>query len=129
MYTMQERKELGAFYTPNSLADLLASTLLSLLNIDEERVYTVVDPATGDSSLLSAFEKFARMINVKANYVGIDVEKCAVDNSMSAFSKKKVQSKFLNTDALYPLDENENSIGWRKLKQKYLPNGIHCCPV
>ena len=56
---MQERKELGAFYTPHSLADLLASTLLSLLNIDEERVYTVVDPATGDSSLLSAFEKFA----------------------------------------------------------------------
>ena len=121
---MQERKELGAYYTPHSLADLLASTLLSLLNIDEERVYTVVDPATGDSSLLSAFEKFARMMNVKANYVGIDVEKCAVDNSMSAFSKKKVQSKFLNTDALYPLDENENSIGWRKLKQKYLPNGI-----
>ena len=28
---MQERKELGAFYTPHSLADLLASTLLSLL--------------------------------------------------------------------------------------------------
>ena len=36
MYTMQERKELGAFYTPNSLANLLASTLLSLLNIDED---------------------------------------------------------------------------------------------
>lgn len=125
MYTILERKELGAFYTPNSLADLLATTLLSLFKIDKERDYTVVDPATGDSSLLSAFARCANKMNIKANYVGIDIEQCAIKNSKKIFSQSVVPYSFVNTDALYPFSIKCPQEGWKELKSKYLPNGIN----
>lgn len=124
MYTIQERKDLGAFYTPNSLADLLASTLLSLLKVDKGRDYSVVDPATGDSSLLFAFARCAAKLNIKTNYVGIDTELCAINNSKKIFSQSAVQFSFINTDALYPFSASKPQAGWAKLRKKYLPNGI-----
>ena len=121
-YSIQKRKMLGAFYTPQLLADYLASLLLSMSKLDSKNQYTVVDPATGDSSLLFAFERLANKTNV--SYVGIDIEEDAVKESKVRFSKCHAESNFIKTDALYPFDMEYPEKGWCVLKNKYIPNGI-----
>lgn len=124
MYTKQKRKMLGAFYTSPLLADYLASSLLSLSKLDNKKQYSVVDPATGDSSLLFAFERQAQKSKIQANYVGIDIEEYAVKSSTTRFANSLAKTNFIQTDALYPFSQECPKIGWSRLKEKYLPNGI-----
>lgn len=116
-------KELGAFYTPNVLADFLASTLLSFVGFEEHKVYSIVDPSTGDSALLEAL---ARQINpkIECSYMGIDIEESAIQKSREKFSSVGRNANFLHTDALYPLGADTPIKGWATLFAKYLPNGI-----
>ena len=78
IYTINEQKELGAFYTPKILSDLLAYHTLSLLKNDKNKVYTVADPATGDSALLLSFHTISQKQGIKTRYIGIDIEERAI---------------------------------------------------
>lgn len=102
MLTLQEKKAYGSFYTPRILADLLASTLISFSKSESGKTYTVVDPATGDSSLLSSFYNYANNKDLKFRYFGIDIDENAIKKSRDIFADKNVDSVFLKTDALYP---------------------------
>lgn len=124
VYSNQRRKMLGAFYTPQLLADYLASTMLSLSKQDDKKQYCVVDPATGDSSLLLAFYKQASKRKMGVLYFGIDIEDGAIQESKKKFANFQEKSNFVLTDALYPLNMETPQKGWDSLMHKYLPNGI-----
>lgn len=124
IYTINEQKELGAFYTPKILSDLLAYHTISLLKNDKNKVYTVADPATGDSALLLSFHTISQKQGIKTRYIGIDIEERAICHSIQLFSGKDVEFHFVNTDGLYPYNSNNPSAGWSNIKKDLAPNGI-----
>lgn len=124
MVTLQERKAFGSFYTPKLLANLLASTIISLSKKINREICTVVDPATGDSSLLSSFYDYASNIGIKTRYVGVDIDECAIEKSKELFASKNIDAVFLKKDAIYPYASMSSISGWNELRKKYIPNGI-----
>ena len=81
-YNKDQKKALGAFYTPQVLSDLLARLLAPLCKVASGNSLSVLDPATGDSILLESFEKFAQKKKIDVSLVGIDVDKTAVNNCL-----------------------------------------------
>ena len=57
---IDEKKELGSFYTPDFLADYLAKKLISLyeseLTQNSKKIINILDPACGDGKLLQAIK-------------------------------------------------------------------------
>lgn len=123
-YTINEQKELGAFYTPQILSDLLAYHTFALLKKDKDKVYTVVDPATGDSALLLSLYNISQKHGIKTRYIGIDIEERAINHSIQLFSGKSAEFHFVNTDGLYPCNSKVPSSGWNHIKNEFAPNGI-----
>ncbi len=123
-YNKEQKKALGAFYTPQVLSDLLARLLAPLCNVVSGSSITVLDPATGDSILLESFEKVAQKKKIGVSLIGIDVDKAAVNKSKKKFVHNKSKCKFIHTDALYPLGNSKPTNGWNALIRKYIPNGI-----
>ena len=123
-YDKEQKKALGAFYTPQVLSDLLARLLVPLCKVASTSSITALDPATGDSILLESFDKFAQKKKIDVSLVGIDIDKVAVNNSRKKYEHNKSKCKFIHTDALYPLGNSIPSNGWDVLIQKYIPNGI-----
>ena len=124
IYTTEEQKRLGAFYTPELLADFLSYKILSLVKLDKSKHYTVVDPATGDSALLKAFLRQSKVKGINISLVGIDIDKQAIDHSRKEFFGLENNISFIQTDGLYPYNSLTPNAGWDVLKRKFLPNGI-----
>ena len=55
-YTIEERKINGVFYTPLFLSDYLSDKILSIYNRNKAKSISVLDPACGDSILLSSLD-------------------------------------------------------------------------
>lgn len=124
-YTTEKKKTLGAFYTPDALADYLAKTTLSLCKLDaSKKRYTVLDPATGDSALLIAFYKAISKKNCKPLLYGIDIEKDAIIRSKKYFTEREQDACFYQLDALYPVKRKTSSAGWKRFINSNIPNGI-----
>ena len=123
-YTVERRKELGAFYSPKILSDFLAKTLLSFYKANPGETINVVDPATGDSILLSSMSSEALRSGLCVNIIGIDIDIHAIERSQKIFNQINVHDSFICTDALYPFGKKDSSSGWNILKEKYFPTGI-----
>lgn len=123
-YNKEQKKALGAFYTPQVLSNLLARLLVPLCKVSSASSITALDPATGDSILLESFEKIAQKKGIEVSLIGIDVDKAAVINSKKKFEHKKSNCTFIHTDALYPLGSSNPKNGWNAIIKQYIPNGI-----
>ena len=120
----ERKKALGAFYTPQVLSDLLAKLLVPLCEKTNDSHITALDPATGDGILLESFEKIAKKHKIGIKLIGIDIDKRAINSSKKRFEGCESEYVFINTDALYPLDNSIPSKGWDALIKKYFPDGI-----
>ena len=117
-YNKEQKKALGAFYTPQVLSDLLARLLAPLCKVTSGSSITALDPATGDSILLESFEKLAQKKKMDVYLIGIDVDKTAVNDSKKNFEHNNSRCKFIHTDALYPLGNSNPTNGWNALIRK-----------
>lgn len=120
----EKKKALGAFYTPQILSDLLAELLIPLCKKANNSFITALDPAMGEGILLESFERLAQKHKIDINLIGIDVDKEAINESKKRFEGSDSECIFINTDALYPLENSNPSKGWNALIRKYIPNGI-----
>lgn len=123
-YSLEKQKSLGAFYTPADLAEYLAKVVLSLSKIDKSKRHVVLDPATGESALLHAFNSLSKRKGIPNCFVGIDIEETAINRSKSIFSDISKDSVFIKCDALYPNEAMGSFEGWSELSKRYFPNGI-----
>lgn len=125
-YSKNRKKELGAFYSPQILSDYLASTVFSLYKGDTKKEgLNIVDPATGDSILLHSMAKIAKRKGLRYKLIGLDIDPMAIMSSEKTFEKTDINCIFVNTDALYPLNAEKTSKGWKDLINKYISGGIH----
>jgi len=112
-------KNLGAVYTPASLADWVARLFIEMGSLPPNAV--VCDPACGDGELLRAVHA-----NIPSTtLLGIDVDRSAIDLAL----KKKLQGRFLfqNCDALG--FTNELSIpSWAQIFGKKNIDGVIANP-
>ena len=110
------RKSIGAFYTPEILADLLSKRMIHISSKKKIRELNVLDPATGESSLLKSFVNNIKVRkNIHTNILGIDI-----DNEALSVSKKTLMGldnniNFIHTDALYPMGKGHIE-GWTDIK-------------
>lgn len=125
LYSREERKSNGVFYTPNFLAKYLARKILHYCK-KNRNAFSILDPACGDSVLLRSFTD--ELINNGAETIssiyGIDKDINAIQRSKEEFSRnsyKCFKSKFIQTDALFPFNEKNSFFAWEKLREK-----IHC---
>ncbi|MCI1741429.1 MAG: N-6 DNA methylase [Prevotella sp.] len=119
------RKSIGAFYTPEILADLLSKRMIHISSKKKLRELNVLDPATGESSLLKSFVNNIKVRkNIHTNILGIDIDSEALNVSKKMLMGLDNNIKFIHTDALYPLGKGHIE-GWTNIKSKYLPNGIN----
>lgn len=118
-YTIEERKINGVFYTPLFLSDYLSDKVLSICNCNKTKYTSILDPACGDSVLLSS-------LVCKLNYstttycYGLDKDVNAVENSTVLFKQlyPNIKSKFIATNSLFPLEHDSNREGWKQLKKE-----------
>ncbi len=96
MKATSQCKNLGAFYTPNALAEWVASEILEAAAAVDFRVRHVVDPACGAGALLGAMHRLSRE---PVSLTGIDI------NPAAAYQSAKVldpMSDIIVEDALGP---------------------------
>ena len=124
IYTKEEQRLLGAFYTPLILADLIARLLEPLCSVSKDTSVCVMDPAMGDGALLQSFAQVAQKRKRIYNLVGIDIDNRAIERSTRIFEKDKDKCAFVNTDAIYPLESSIPADGWKDLSKMYFPAGI-----
>lgn len=123
-YSIERRKELGAYYSPQVLSDFLATKILSFYSADNVNVLNALDPATGDSVLLYSLSKQAQSLGLEINVIGVDIDPHAIERSQIIFQDLNIPYSFICTDSLYPFNQKIPSEGWKRLMKKYLPNGI-----
>lgn len=73
-------KKYGVVYTPDRLADFVATLLQEEMNENHIESGMILDPACGECALLNAFEN---MSGDKYQYLGIDVDQEAVSDDAS----------------------------------------------
>lgn len=95
-YSKGKRKEIGSFFTPSFLADFLA---VKILEFSTHNCLSILDPATGDSSLLLSLKSILDDKEISCTYVGIDTDSAAIQKSRKYIPDN---SFFIETDALYP---------------------------
>ncbi len=95
-YSKGKKKETGSFFTPSFLADFLAMKTLEYSCQDS---LSILDPATGDSSLLLSLKSLIDIKKISCTYVGIDIDSAAITKSRNHIPDN---SFFIETDALYP---------------------------
>ena len=69
MMSMDRKKELGSFYTPQCLADWIVKRIAA-----EATIQSVLEPSCGDGSFISALNYFNRFLNITA----VDIDDKAV---------------------------------------------------
>ena len=86
----------GVVYTPDSLADFVAELLYRFSNIGNERQALILDPASGECSLLKAARN---LFGVQHRYVGIDVD-------FDVTKKTGKEFEIIHNDAILPQNVN-----------------------
>lgn len=123
LYTKEKKRLLGAFYTPDVLAELLARTVLSIAKYEKKK-YIALDPAMGDGILLKYILDICVKKELDLSIFGIDIDKNAIDKSKREFCHCHMEHTFICTDAISPFKQSSPVNGWKKLSDKYFPNGI-----
>jgi len=92
IYTKEERKINGVFYTPLFLAEYLSKKVHQYFGY-QRKISSVIDPACGDSILLRSFgsEFLEKIFKVPPKIIGIDKDINAIASSTSEFANKKIQ--------------------------------------
>ena len=97
------KQKYGVVYTPQSLSDFVAQLLKR--ESFEEQIKVILDPASGECALLSAAE---RMFGSSIEYVGIDVDKDAVNATKNEYH-------IIFNDAILPKNVKKTSAEyWRE---------------
>lgn len=122
IYSIEQRKNNGVFYTPNFLADYLVKKVIHYKSLSS--IVSVLDPACGDSQLLRYFstEISSKMaLKKKIDIVGIDKDINAIVSSTAKFSDiklKNINTKFIHADGLFPTGKNVSELSWNQLKKE-----------
>lgn len=122
-HNREEKKKLGAFYSPAILGDFLAHIMLSISNNSAKKNYVVLDPATGNSDLLVAFDKATKSSNLY-KYIGIDIDDLAISNSQRVLAEKSIDSSIIKADAIYPIANKNSKEGWEILRKQHSLNNF-----
>lgn len=121
LYTKEERKVNGVFYTPLFLAEYLTKKVVKYYG--NAKITSVIDPACGDSILLRAFANEVLASQKKLPKIfGIDKDVNAIIASTSKFDDKffeKITSYFIHTDSLFPIKGKSSFEGWTKLRTEF----------
>jgi len=123
LYTKQERKINGVFYTPKFLAKYLAKKVIHYFG-ETKRINTTIDPACGDSILLrSLADELLNCNKVKhfPRMFGIDKDINAIVSSTAIFADKPLSrfaTRFVRTDGLFPVAGKNSNEGWFNLRTK-----------
>ena len=94
--TSPDCKRLGAFYTPDGLAEWVASEMLAAATSANTQLRNIVDPACGSGALLSAMRRLA---GEPMELTGIDINPVAAAQSWATLGPT---SDILVDDALDP---------------------------
>ena len=93
----------GVVYTPNSLADFVAVLLRKFSDINSEDNALILDPASGECSLLRAAKKVFGESN---QYIGIDIDEKVTNRIDNEF-------KIIHNDTILPRNvKKETEIYW-----------------
>jgi adenine-specific DNA-methyltransferase len=120
LYTKEERKVNGVFYTPSFLAEYLAKKVVKYFG--KRKIATAIDPACGDSVLLRSFTNELLKTSNKnlPKIFGVDKDINAIVSSTSKFadkSLKKFVANFIHTDGLFPVNGKNSIEGWNELRK------------
>lgn len=118
IYTREERKVNGVFYTPLFLAEYLAKKVVRYFG--KRKIANAIDPACGDSILLRTFANELLQSNNKTlpKIFGVDKDINAIVNSTSKFAAyplKKFATNFIHSDGLFPVKGKNSIEGWSEL--------------
>ncbi|MDO9228916.1 MAG: N-6 DNA methylase [Syntrophales bacterium] len=88
---MEQRKPVGAHYTPAILADFLAGEIISSLrDSDKSKMLRVLDPAVGDGELLKSI-----LNQLSANgYVNVEVTGFDTDKNAALYASERLRALF-----------------------------------
>lgn len=120
VYTKEERKVNGVFYTPSFLAEYLAKKVIHYFG--KRKIANAIDPACGDSILLRTFASELLTKNNKGlpKIFGVDKDINAIVSSTSKFADyplKKFATNFIHTDGLFPVKGKNSIEGWSDLRK------------
>lgn len=102
-------KKYGVVYTPNRLADFVASLIRREADKDNYQIHTVLDPACGEGALLEAMKRTGKR---NEKYYGIDVDKKAISDLSMQIDKR---FEFICKDAILPPKvKGQTAAYWRK---------------
>lgn len=107
----RQKKQLGSFYSPATLAMYVASKLSLYLPAD--RPVSVLDPAVGDGELLIAVNAIRK--NPEDFYIGVDIDEQALSKTSVRLGKN---NRLFNTDALHPVISSDTQDGWSAIKKE-----------
>lgn len=102
----QRVKREGIHYTPPSLADFVAARLVRLANLEARRTVKVLDPASGDGSLLLAVAQQLRLRGHEVALYGRDIDANALARAGERLARSVPWASFTGTVA----DFTENAI-------------------
>lgn len=101
---MMRSRKYGVVYTPTSLADFTANLIYNVAIENSLEIKTVLDPASGECSLLMSAHKF---FGDQVAYKGIDVDNEAVKNTPEGYS-------VIHNDAILPFNvKGETAKYWK----------------
>ena len=76
--SLDEKKFHGVHYTPDSLADFVASRIISNYSLDKRKDISIFDPAVGNGELLYALARQLLKKNLAIKIFGHDIDKSAI---------------------------------------------------
>ena len=120
LYTKEERKVNGVFYTPLFLSEYLAKKVVNYFG--SRKIATAIDPACGDSILLRSFanELLETQNKNLPKIFGVDKDINAIVSSTSKFADKALKmfvTNFIHTDGLFPVNGKNSIDGWTELRK------------
>lgn len=99
------KRNYGVVYTPDTLAEFVASMLSDFAKAEGAKIKTILDPASGECSLLRAAK---RLFGANKKYIGIDVDRDAVNATKDEYD-------IILNDAIIPQNVRKNSaLYWRE---------------
>ena len=106
---MNPNKKYGVVYTPNRLANFIASLIISEADKDNYKIETVLDPACGEGALLEAMKQLG---DNTVKYYGIDVDKEAISELSQQIDER---TELFCIDAILPPKiKGHTATYWRK---------------
>lgn len=121
------KKQLGSFYSPPVIASYVANKIISLLpNPEEPKRF--LDPSVGDGELLIAL--YNNRQNKSDIFLGIDIDKNALQEASQRLTQKKMKIHLFNKDAISFFNNNVESFlhKWSPVNNEHKIDAIICNP-